>query len=519
MNNKIDISKLPNEPGCYLYKNKKGTIIYIGKAKNLKKRVSSYFSKKILDSKTKALVENIEEVDFIVTNNEIEAFLLENNLIKKYKPKYNINLRDSKRYAFIEEVNDTYPMFKISRINKSKNKLYGPYVSAKLRDYLLDIINKTFQLRTCNRLPKKECLRYSLGICSAPCIGKITRENYFKDVDSARKVLLGKTDELIKNLEKEMKDYSSKKNYELALICRQKIESLKLLKEKQNVEKQKTYNEDIINFKILENKVYLLVFNINKGLLENKQEFIFEFNEEFFEEFLSRYYSENEVPSKIILPYDIEDGLKLYIQSKTNKKVKFIVPIKGELKNLLELVNKNIEISFFGKIEILKELAKVLNLPQIPYIIECFDISHLSGTNIVASMVQFRNGLPSKENYRKFKLKSVLQNDDFASMKEVIKRRYSKLILEHKEFPDLILIDGGKGQLNVALEVLNELNLKIPIISLAKRLEEIYLPNRENSILLGDKNKARLLLQQIRDEAHRFAINYNRLLRKKSLLE
>ena len=218
MNNKIDISKLPNEPGCYLYKNKKGTIIYIGKAKNLKKRVSSYFSKKILDSKTKALVENIEEVDFIVTNNEIEAFLLENNLIleaeliKKYKPKYNINLRDSKRYAFIEEVNDTYPMFKISRINKSKNKLYGPYVSAKLRDYLLDIINKTFQLRTCNRLPKKECLRYSLGICSAPCIGKITRENYFKDVDSARKVLLGKTDELIKNLEKEMKDYSSKKN-------------------------------------------------------------------------------------------------------------------------------------------------------------------------------------------------------------------------------------------------------------------------------------------------------------------
>lgn len=519
MDKKVDTSKLPNEPGCYLYKNKRGTVIYIGKAKNLKKRVSSYFNKKVLDSKTKALVENIEKVDFIVTNNEIEAFLLENNLIKKYKPRYNINLRDSKRYAFIEETNDIYPMFKISRINKSKNRLYGPYVSARLRDYLLDIINKTFQLRTCKRLPKKECLRYSLGICSAPCINKITKENYLNDVDSARKVLSGKTDELIKNLEKEMKDYSSKKNYELALICKQKIDSLNLLKEKQNVEKQKTYNEDIINFKISDNKVYLLVFNINKGLLENKQEFIFDFSEEFFEEFLNRYYSENEIPSKIILPYEIEDSLKLYLQSKTNKKIKFITPIKGELKNLLELVNKNIEISFFGKIETLKELKKLLNLPQVPYIIECFDISHLSGTNIVASMVQFRNGLPSKDNYRRFKLKSVSQNDDFASMKEVIHRRYSKLLLEKREFPDLILIDGGKGQLSIALEVLKSLNLKIPVISLAKKLEEIYLPHKKDSILLNNKNKARLLLQQIRDEAHRFAINYNRLLRKKSLFE
>ena len=474
MDKKVDTSKLPNEPGCYLYKNKRGTVIYIGKAKNLKKRVSSYFNKNFR-FKNKALVENIEKVDFIVTNNEIEAFLLENNLIKKYKPRYNINLRDSKRYAFIEETNDIYPMFKISRINKSKNRLYGPYVSARLRDYLLDIINKTFQLRTCKRLPKKECLRYSLGICSAPCINKITKENYLKDVDSARKVLSGKTDELIKNLEKEMKDYSSKKNYELALICKQKIDSLNLLKERQNVEKQKTYNEDIINFKISEDKVYLLVFNINQGLLENKQEFIFDVKEDLFEEFLNRYYSENEIPSKIILPCDIEESLKLYIQSKTEKKIKFIVPIKGELKDLLELVNKNIEINFFGKIETLKELKKLLNLPQVPYIIECFDISHLSGTNIVASMVQFRNGLPSKENYRRFKLKSVSQNDDFASMKEVIHRRYSKLLLEKREFPDLILIDGGKGQLSIALEVLKSLNLKIPVISLAKKLEEIYI--------------------------------------------
>lgn len=518
MNKEINLSKLPNEPGCYLYKDKNSRVIYVGKAKDLKKRVKSYFNKKNYDSKTKALVENISKVDFIITNNEIEAFLLENNLIKKYKPKYNINLKDSKRYAFIEETNETFPRFRISRVNKSKNKLYGPFVSAKMRDYVLDIVNKTFKLRTCNKLPKRECLRYSIGLCSAPCIKKIKKEDYLKDVQAARKVILGNSEKLIKDYKQQMKKYSDKKEYEKALDFKNKINALEMLNEKQSVEKQKTYNEDIINYMIRNDKVYLLIFNINKGLLENKQEFIFEYHDEFFEEFLNRYYSENNIPTKIILPSEVDESLRVYIQSKVDKKIEFVIPKRGELKKLLELVKKNIEISFFGKLETLKKLKQILKLPQIPYIIECFDISHLSGTNIVASMVQFRNGISSKTNYRRFKLKTVYQNDDFASMREVIKRRYSRLIREKEEFPDLILVDGGKGQLNMTLKVLEELNIKIPTISIAKKFEEIYLPSKEGPIKLHHKNKVRLLLQEIRDEAHRFAINYNRLLRKKSLI-
>ncbi len=514
MINKDLINNLPRNPGCYLYIDKNDNIIYIGKAKNLKNRVKSYFSNKNLDIKTQTLVKNIDKIDFIITNNEIEALLLENNLIKKYRPKYNIDLVDSKRYAFIEKTDEFYPKFKIARTNNTKGKLFGPFISAKERDYILETINKTFKLRTCNNLPKKSCIRYNIGLCSAPCINKISNKEYLENVKSAEFILMGKVSEIINDFGKKMREMSGELNFEKSIEYRDIINSLNKLKEKQDVERQKKYNENIINFRIKENKVYLLLFKIYKGILDEKQEFVFDYSNNFFEEFLLSFYSENEIPRKIIVPIKIEDSLINYFSKIKNNKIDVIIPKKGELKKLLDLVDKNIEISFFNEVEKLEELKKILNLNDIPNVIECFDISHLSGKDIVASMVQFRYGKPDKTNYRKFKLKTVYSNDDFASIREVVYRRYYRLKIENSSFPNLIVIDGGIGQLNSAIESLKKLNIKIPIISLAKKLEEIYIPGQEKTIILNNKNKAKLLLQAIRDEAHRFAINYNRKLRE-----
>jgi excinuclease ABC subunit C len=513
---------LPTNPGCYLFLDKSKKIIYIGKAKNLKRRVSSYFNKKDLDSKTKAMLSHAKEIDFIATNSEVEAMILESNLIKKHKPKYNIDLKDSKSFAYIELTKEEFPRIAIARSQKIKQRkeisnLFGPFVSAEARNQILDIINKTFKLRTCKKLPKRKCIRYDMGICSAPCINKITKKEYLKDVEKAELVLKGKSNTVEKRLKESMKIYSGEQNYEKAIIAREQLSSLKYLKEKQTVERQKKYNEDIINFIVKNEEVYLILFNIYKGTLENKQSFKFNYKDSFLEEFLIQYYSENKIPKKIILPRKISKIGEYFTRMKKSK-VEVIVPQKGELKELLKLVKKNIEIQYFGDFEKLGELKKKLNLQKIPEIIECFDVSHLGGTEVVASMVQFRMGKPDKTNYRKFKIKAQDKNDDFAGIFEVVKRRYSRLKKEKKKFPDLIVVDGGKGQLNSSLKALNEVGVKIPIVSLAKKFEEIYLPDGK-VLQLGGKNKARKLLEQIRDEAHRFAIKYQRERRRKSYFD
>lgn len=514
-------TNLPENPGCYLFLDKSKKIIYIGKAKNLKKRVTSYFTKKDHDSKTQALVEHINEIDFIATNTEVEALLLENNLIKKNKPKYNIHLKDSKSFAFIELTNEEFPRLLIARteiVKKSKtdSKLFGPFISGDSRNQILEIINKTFQLRTCKNLPKRKCIRYDIGICSAPCINKIGKIEYNEDVKKAELILKGKISEVKSQLKESMKKHSQKQNFEKALLIRNQISSLEYLKEKQNVERQKKYNEDIINYIIKNEKVYLILFNIYKGTLENKQIFEFDYRDNFLEEFIIQYYPEKSIPKKIILPKRLDPSIQEYLSQLKKSKVELIIPEKGELKELLELVKKNIEIQFFGDLEKIEELKKQINLQSLPEVIECFDISHLGGTEVVASMVQFRNGKADKSNYRKFKIKAPDKNDDFAAMAEVVKRRYERLKKENKSFPDLIVVDGGLGQLNSSISVLEEINIKIPIISLAKKFEEIYIPGKQIPLRLNEKNKARLLLQQIRDEAHRFAIKYQRERRKNS---
>ncbi len=511
------LQDIPSRPGCYIYKNDAKKVIYVGKAKDLKKRVFSYFSKKNHDSKTLALVSHIKDIDFIVTDNELEALILENNLIKKYKPKYNIDLKDSKSYAFIEKTNETYPRFILSRGGKSGKDLFGPFVSAQNRDYLLELINKTFKIRTCRTLPKRVCLRHAIGLCSAPCIKEISKEDYMEDVESAILVLKGKTRDLIKDLIGKMETASVNQEFERAIAYRNQINGLTMLEEKQKVQRARKYNEDIINYIVRDSKVFLLIFNIHKGMLENKQEFVFNETPRFFEEFLTRYYSENKIPKIIVVPHSQPKLISDFLSIQKKSKVKIVVPQKGDLKNLLDLVYKNVEISFFGDFSRLEELRRVLKMQEIPKTIECFDISHLSGTSGVGSMVQFRNGKPDKSNYRRFKIRSFEGNDDFAGMREVIERRYKKLVKENLELPNLIVVDGGAGQLSSAMNILKKLNLKIPVISLAKKEEEIYIPGEDEPLKLFRKNKARLLLQAIRDEAHRFAINYNRLLRKKSL--
>jgi excinuclease ABC subunit C len=314
-----------------------------------------------------------------------------------------------------------------------------------------------------------------------------------------------------------MKSASDNLNYERAIELRNQIEAIELLNEKQNMERQKKYNEDIINFIIKGDRVYLISFNVYKGTLENKQEFEFSYHPEFFDEFIIQYYSENSVPKELIIPEKIPESLIEFLELKRESKVKVTIPKKGEKKKLLDLVKKNIEVTFFGNIEKLIDLRTTLQLQEIPSIIECFDISHLSGTSTVGSMVQFRSGLPDKDNYRRFKIRTVAGVDDTSAIAEVVKRRYSRLLKEKSEMPNLIIIDGGLGQLNAAINELVNLNVRIPIISIAKKFEEIYLPGANGPLKLDKKGKALQLIQQIRDEAHRFAVQYHKLLRSKEL--
>jgi len=508
----IDLSVIPPSPGCYMYKNN-NVVIYVGKAKNIKKRVSSYFNKKNHDSKTTALVKNIEEIDFIATDSEVEALILENTLIKKHQPKYNIDLKDNKQFACLAITSEPFPRLLLDRQHKGE-KQFGPFTSAALRDELRDLLIKTFKIRTCNKLPKRACLRYHIGLCSAPCIGAISKIDYDESVKNAELVLKGKTRVLIKRFTKDMKNYSENKQYEFALENRKKIEALTWLEERQNMQRQKHYDEDIINYVEKDGKVYVMLFNVNRGVLENKQSYVLPKTDNLFEEFLLRYYTQEHVPKEIIIPHQINPAIIEAINKIRGAHLKSIVPKIGEKKQLLELVGKNIELQFFAEQTILFELRKYLRLESIPEVIECFDISHLHGTGTVASMVQFRGGLADKSNYRRFKIKTVEGIDDFASIAEVVKRRYVRLQREHSPMPDLIVIDGGKGQLGAALEQLRLLGLRIPIISLAKKFEEVYVPGLRVPLRIPKRTKALKLLQRIRDEAHRFAISYSRKLRK-----
>ncbi|KYK25589.1 excinuclease ABC subunit C [Thermoplasmatales archaeon SM1-50] len=513
----FDIGTFPTNPGCYLFQNTSKKIIYVGKAKNLRKRIRSYFQKKQIDPKTSNLIKSIASISFIVTDTEVEALILENTLIKKHQPKYNINLKDAKTYAYIHLTDEQFPRLSIARQKKANGIYFGPFVSALERDHVLQFLTRTFSLRTCKKLPKKPCLRFHLKLCNAPCIGEISKEDYDKKIRNVRFILSGKSKELQKKLKKEMTRKSQRYDFEGALIIRDQLIAIEHLQEHQKMQRQRTFNEDIINYLLIDEQVYLMLFNIYKGTLSTKNEFIFGYTPDFLEEFIVQYYSENPIPKEVIVPQRLSESITVFLSQKRKKKVRIILPKKGEKKQLLDLVAKNIESTFFGDMTKVEELKHKLHLQESPTIIECFDISHLSGTLMVGSMVQFRNGKADKSNYRRFRIRTLESIDDVAAIAEVVRRRYTRLQQEHTALPQLIIIDGGIGQLNAAVCELEKIDLKIPILSIAKQFEEIYLPGFPEPLHLGKKEKALLFIREIRDEAHRFAIAYNRLLRKKEL--
>ncbi|MGV8142105.1 MAG: excinuclease ABC subunit UvrC [Candidatus Pacearchaeota archaeon] len=502
---KDKIQALPLSPGCYLFKDEKGKIIYVGKAKQLRKRVSSYFAKKHEDVKTQMLVAEIKELDFISTTTEVEALILENNLIKLHYPQFNIDLKDAQRYAYIRLVTDSpLPYIEVERSRHESGEYYGPFVSGFMRKLIVETINRTFKVLT--RKPSPRTLKL------------VDREAYLKRVAQARKILRGEVNELIAELKKERESASKSTFYEYALSVNNRIDALESLKEKQYMELTRSFDAHIINYVNSGGTVYLLVFSIRKGILEGKQEFVLPYREDFLSEFILQYYDSAPIPHEVIVPHEVDEALAEYLSAKKKRKVEVIIPSQGDKKQLLELVLKNVHDTFFfgkGRLVALKE---ALGLPKLPTVMECFDISHMSGTNTVASMVSFKDGVPDKENYRKYKIRTINPNsDDYIAMKEVIERRYFKLKKEQLRFPDLIVIDGGKGQLSTAVAVLKNLNIKIPIISLAKQFEEVYLPAKSEPIRLPKDHKGLQLLQAIRDEAHRFAITYQQLLRGKEL--
>lgn len=501
---KEKLSTLPLSPGCYLFKDASGNVLYVGKAKHLRKRVSSYFAKRQKDIKTQMLVGEIKDVDFISTTTEVEALILENNLIKKHYPSYNIDLKDAQRYAYIRLITESdLPYIEIERTRKQGGEYYGPFVSGYIRKLIMEVLSRNFKVITKKPSPRTKKL--------------IDKEKYMERIGQARKILKGDVDELIKELELARKEASKNTFYEYALTLQNRIQALESLKEKQYMELTRSFDAHIMNYIISGNTVYMLIFSIRKGILEGKQEYVLEYMQDFLNEFILRYYDTAPIPDEVILPCEVDPALEQYLTKLKKRKVKIIVPQSGDKKQLLDLVLKNVHDNFFfgkGRLIVLKE---AIALPKLPMRIECFDISHLGGTNTVASMVSFKEGVPDKSSYRKYKIRTTDGGDDFAAMKEVIYRRYAKLSREHMTMPDLIIVDGGKGQLSAAMESLNKLRVKIPVISLAKQFEEIYTKPTGDPVRLPKDNKGLQLLQTIRDEAHRFAVQYQQLLRRKDL--
>jgi excinuclease ABC subunit C len=511
----IDLTMVPESPGCYIFRNHDATILYVGKAKNLKKRVSSYFQKTDHDTKTIALISHINSLDFIVTSNEVEALILENSLIKENQPRYNIDLKDAKQYAYIELTDEEFPCIRIARKATTKGTFFGPFVSAAERDYVYSVVKKVFRLRTCKNLRRRACLRHHIHTCSAPCLGDLTVEDYGEQVKKAVLVLKGRGTELVRKLKDDMQTHSEYQDYEGAMMVRNQIIAIERLGQRQDMVRPLDTEEDIINFLVQDDKVYLMLFPVHSGTLANKKEYVFDYREDFFEEFLVQYYSLHEPPGELVVPEPVSEPMEEFLSGQKGRKVTVTIPQRGAKRRLLDLIRVNIETVFFGHEIKLHEVRDQLGLPELPRVIECFDISHLSGTSVVGSMIRFSDARPDKKNYRRFQIKTVEGVDDFMAIGEIVRRRYSRLMDEGSPMPDLVMVDGGKGQLHAAVKEIKKLGLSLPVIALAKREEEIYMTGHAHPIPVDRKERASLFLQEIRDEAHRFAVTYHRLLRKK----
>jgi len=542
---KDKLSKLPKQSGVYFMKDANDKIIYIGKAKILKNRVSSYFIGEKKDIKTNALVNSIADLSYIVTPSELDALILENNLIKKHQPYFNILLKDGKTYPYIKlTMQDDFPKMEVTRkIKKDGAKYFGPYFAGVNPNDLMETINYAYPIRTCNlnlndgKRIKRECLNYSLGLCSAPCTGRISQKDYAIYVNGVIDFLNGKTSEVEKILTLKMQNAAKMEKYETAIKLREKLKTLDRLKERFTTQFTSLVDMDIIGYYTNDIQTSIAVVMIRGGKMLGCDTLGFDAKSSNVDEnlsgFISQYYNKNVfIPSEILLEKELTDKVLLeeWLTNKNDKKVVFTVPQKGIKTKLIEVAKenakeyllrttKNIELKNQRTIGALSLLKEKLNLKRIPYRMECYDISHISGTDKVASMVVFINGEKMISHYRKFKIKTVEGNNDFASMEEVLKRRFMKLTESDESFssmPDLVIIDGGKGQLSYAKQAIDSVgNFDIDLISLAKREEEVFKVEESEPYVIEKTSYALQLLQRIRDEAHRFAITFNRKLREK----
>jgi excinuclease ABC subunit C len=556
------LNSVPEQPGCYLMKDQAGKVIYIGKAINLRHRVRSYFHASAQKNpRTSALVAKIRDIEWIIVKSELEALILEMNLIKEYQPHFNVQLKDDKRYPYIKiHWADPFPRVSVTRkVEKDGSRYYGPYINVWAVNQTMDLLRKIFPYLTCNRTitgdDQRACLYYDIQLCTAPCIGRISQEDYREMIKELGAFLNGRTDNIIKRLEEEMQQASADLKYERAAQLRDTLDAVQRIVEKQRIISTKFTDSDVIALADLDNDACIQVFFIRGGKLTGREYFLVEnidktADQDLLAEVIKQFYDQApNIPPEILLPREIEEAkiINQWLKSQRGgKKVELVVPRRGEKKKLVAMAAENAasmltalktqENSERERAEgALSDLQSQLNLSAPPLRIECYDISNTQGTALVGSMVVFLDGRPEKAHYRHFNIRTVQGPDDYASMDEVLRRRFQRLVLSSTEeskpggkvdpsfsaLPDLILVDGGKGQLNRAVEVLAEFDLvdTIPIAGLAKKYEEVFLPEEDYPVRF-DKNSPGLhLLQRSRDEAHRFAITAHRKRRSKKGLQ
>ncbi len=544
------IAGLPALPGVYMHRDSAGTILYIGKAKNLRNRVRAYFQEgKPTDAKTRVLVSKIADVDIIVTDTEAEALLLENTLIKEHRPKYNILLKDDKSYPYIRITKEPFPrVFKTRRVVHDGSKYFGPYADGTYLYNLLKALRSILPLRNCD-LPLKPdsiaagkfkvCLEYHIKKCDGPCEGLISQDQYAQYIKQAQQILNGKTDNLEQQLYEQMMQLATDLRFEDAAVVRSRLEILREYVSRQKVMSADNVDRDVFGIARIARQSCLVVLTIRSGKLVGKRHFFLQTSldvpdAEIIRTAMEQWYVDQEsIPGEVFIPTEIEEAESLtdFLSAKAQRTVSLVIPRIGEKRRLLEMAEKNAD--YLLRELLVKQaqkdqsmpravlsLQRDLRLDRLPKRIECFDNSHMQGTDYVSSMVVFVDGKPRPSEYRTFKLHSVEGNDDFAAMREVVLRRYSGS-LQNLPHPDLCIIDGGKGQVHAAMQALRAIGLEgaFPVIGLAKRLEEVFLPGQSDSVLLPRTSSSLRLLQQARDEAHRVAVSYHRKLRNKRTLE
>ncbi len=558
------VGTLPRKPGVYLMRDVNSVVIYVGKAKDLRSRVRTYFQPSSWeDAKVRAIASDITDLEFIVTDSELEALILEANLIKQHRPRYNVRLKDDKRYPYIQITwADPFPKVRITRkMEQDGNRYFGPFTSSSAVHRTLDLLRKSFPHLTCNREisgeDERACLYYDIKLCVGPCIGAATREEYRAMIRRLARFLEGRSEEVIVDLEARMQDAAEKLDFEQAASLRDQLQAVQTVVERQKIVSSSGTDQDVIAFAREENDACVQVFFIRGGKLLGREYFVMEGardedEREVMTAFLKQFYEEAAyVPPEVLLPAQIEEAviIEQWLKKKRGAKVSLRVPRRGKKRELVAMATENASETLAAlraqwqadahkHEQALTELQEALQLATSPVRIECYDISTTQGTEVVGSMVVFVHAVPRKSAYRRFVVRSVQGQDDYGSMREVLQRRFRRWQMVSSDFPpgggikggssrdvkgwaklpDLLVVDGGKGQLRVAIEVLKEFDLfdRVPVAGLAKQREEIFLPGQRKAVLLPRRSQGLFLMQRVRDEAHRFAITHHRARRRRT---